>query len=105
MTNTNSVIAAIKTQATTHRGCNRAWLQGHEAMVRAGFNSNCRYDLEYKADCVVLSLNPDGSRKVSATGRGPTLDLVNKKMNAYDFSRGIAWIITAGKITVLGVAQ
>ena len=88
-----------------HRGCNRAWLQGNEAMIRAGFNSNCRYDLEYKADCVVLNLNPEGSRKVSATGRGPTLDLVNKKMNAYNFSGGIAWIITAGKITVLGVTH
>lgn len=102
MTHNNDLIAVIKTQATLHRGCNRAWLQGHDAMVRAGFSANARYDIDYQADCVVLRLNPDGKRKVSATGRGATLDLVNKKMNAYDFSGGISWIISAGQITVTG---
>jgi len=102
MTSTNQILAVVKTQATVHRGCNRAWLQGHEAMARAGFLPNARYDMEYRTDCVVLTLNAEGKRKVSATGRGATLDLVNKKMNAYNFSGGISWVIFSGQITVTG---
>ena len=102
MTTNIQLIAIHKTQATIHRGCNRAWLLNHSAMLKAGFVANARYDIKYTDKGVILTLNPHGSRKVSATGRGATLDLVNKKMNAYDFSNGIVWIISQGQITVTG---
>jgi len=102
MTTNIQLIAIHKTQATIHRGNNRAWLQGHSAMLKAGFVPDARYDINYTDKGVVLNLNPNGSRKVSATGRGATLDLVNKKMNAYNFTNGIVWIISQGQITVTG---
>jgi len=71
-------------------------------MARAGFLPDARYDMDYRTDSVVLTLNTEGKRKVSATGRGATLDLVNKKMNAYNFANGISWIILDGQITVTG---
>jgi hypothetical protein len=39
---------------------------------------------------------------VSATGRGATIDLVNKKMNKYDLSNGINWVIAESVITIVG---
>src|SRR5210317_653233 len=53
-------------------------------------------------DSVVLRLNPEGKRKVSATGRGATIDLVNKKMNKYNLDGGIQWIIADSVITIVG---
>jgi len=102
MTANIQLIAIHKTQATIHRGNNRAWLQGQSAMLKAGFIAHARYDIKYTEKGVILTLDPHGSRKVSATGRGATLDLVNKKMNIYDFSHGIVWIISQGQITVTG---
>ena len=102
MTNNNQVIDLVSTQATIHRGCNRAWLQNHPSMLRAGFVPNARYDIEYGEDSVMLRLNPEGKRKVSATARGATIDLVNKKMNAYNFSNGVNWVITESAIIIMG---
>jgi hypothetical protein len=72
-------------------------------MLKAGFVPHARYDIEYGEDSVVLRLNPEGKRKVSATGRGATIDLVNKKMNKYNLSNGINWVIAESVITVVGV--
>ena len=103
MTSNNQVIDLVSTQVTIHRGCNRAWLQNHPSMLKAGFTPNARYDIEYGEDSVVLRLNPEGKRKVSATGRGATIDLVNKKMNKYNLEGGIQWIIADSVITIAGV--
>ena len=102
MTNNNQVIDLVSTQVTIHRGCNRAWLQNHPSMLKAGFVPNARYNIEYGEDSVVLRLNPEGKRKVSATGRGATIDLVNKKMNKYNLSNGVNWVIAESVITILG---
>ena len=102
MTSNNQVIDLVSTQVTIHRGCNRAWLQNRPSMLKAGFVPNARYNIEYGEDSVVLRLNPEGKRKVSATGRGATIDLVNKKMNKYNLSNGINWVIAESVITILG---
>ena len=102
MTNNNQVIDLVSTQVTTHRGCNRAWLQNHPSMLKAGFVPNARYNIEYGEQDIVLRLNPEGKRKVSATDRGATLDLVNKKMNKYNLDGGIQWIIADSVITIVG---
>lgn len=102
MTNNNQVIDLVSTQVTIHRGCNRAWLQNHPSMLKAGFVPNARYDIEYGEQDIVLRLNSEGKRKVSATGRGATIDLVNKKMNKYNFSNGIEWVIADSTIIILG---
>jgi len=102
MTNNNQVIDIVSTQVTIHRGSNRAWMQNHLSMLKAGFLPNARYDIEYSEDSVVLRLNPQGKRKVSATARGATIDLVNKKMNAYNFSNGINWVIIESTIIIMG---
>lgn len=103
MTSNNKVLDLILTQATIHRGCNRAWLQNHPSMLKAGFIPHARYDIEYGEQEIVLRLNPDGKRKVSATGRGATIDLVNKKMSKYNFSNGIKWVIADSAIIILGI--
>ena len=103
MTSNNQVIDLVSTQLTIHRGCNRAWIQNHPSMLKAGFVPHARYDIEYGEDSVVLRLNPEGKRKVSATDRGATLDLVNKKMNKYNLSNGINWVIAESVITIVGV--
>lgn len=104
MTSNNEVLDLILTQVTIHRGCNRAWIlcQNHPSMLKAGFIPHARYDIEYGEKDIVLRLNPDGKRKVSATGRGATIDLVNKKMNKYNFSNGIKWVIADSTIIILG---
>jgi hypothetical protein len=71
-------------------------------MLKAGFVPNARYDIEYGEQDIVLRLNPEGKRKVSATGRGATIDLVNKKMNKYELSNGINWVIAESVITIVG---
>jgi hypothetical protein len=71
-------------------------------MLKAGFVPHARYDIEYGEDCVVLHLNPEGKRKVSATDRGATLDLCNRKMNKYNLSNGINWVIAESVITIVG---
>jgi len=103
MTSNNEVIDLVSTQVTIHRGCNRAWLQNHPSMLKAGFVPNARYNTEYGENSVVLRLNPEGKRKVSATDRGATIDLVNKKMNKYNLSNGINWVIADSVITIVGV--
>ena len=85
----NSILA-IKTkttQATTHRGNARLWLQNAPEMLQS----------------IVLRLASDSEsklRKVSATARGATLDINNSKLRAYDFSHGIRWIFLDGQINI-----
>tara|TARA_R100000951_G_C2633319_1_gene178441 strand:- start:1117 stop:1335 length:219 start_codon:yes stop_codon:yes gene_type:complete len=72
-------------------------------MPKAGFVPNARYNIEYGEQDIVLRLHPEGKRKVSATARGATIDLVNKKMNAYNFSNGVNWVIAESTIIIIGV--
>ena len=100
----NSILA-IKTkitQATTHRGNARLWLQNAPEMLQAGFVPNATYSTDYLPSGIVLRLASDESklRKVSATARGATLDINNSKLRAYDFSHGIRWIFLDGQINI-----
>ena len=69
------------TQATTHRGNARLWLQNAPEMLQSGFVPNATYSTEYLPSGIVLRLASEGKlRKVSATARGATLDINNSKV-------------------------
>jgi len=104
----NSILA-IKTkttQATTHRGNARLWLQNAPEMLQSGFVPNATYSTDYLPSGIVLRLASEGKlRKVSATARGATLDINNSKLRAYDFTHGIRWHFLDGQITIEPITQ
>jgi len=95
-------ISWATTQGTFHRGNPRAWLQFNHThpAAQAGFVANARYDIEYLPHVVILTLNPDGKRKVSNTSRGATLDINCRATKQYDWTRGITWEIQQGRIII-----
>ena len=90
------------TNAGNHRGNVRAWLENSKLLNDHGFSPDTRYSITYEADQIVLTVDPDGPRKVSNTFKGPIIDLNNKNMNHYDFAGGIQWSFTDGQIVVSG---
>ena len=85
----NSILA-IKTkitQATTHRGNARLWLQNAPEMLQAGFVPNATYSTEYLPSGIVLRLASEG------------------KLRAYDFSHGIRWHFLDGQINIEPITQ
>jgi hypothetical protein len=58
----------------------RVWLQGTSETY--GWPVGARYDVTYTANVIVLTLNADGKRKVSA-GKGGVVDLVGKKVTQW----------------------
>ena len=88
------------TNAGNHRGNVRAWLENSKLLNDHGFAPDTRYSITYAADQIVLTVDPDGPRKVSNTFKGPIIDLNNKNMNHYDFADGIQWAFTDGQIVV-----
>tara|TARA_Y100000114_G_scaffold146153_1_gene156564 strand:+ start:1020 stop:1415 length:396 start_codon:yes stop_codon:yes gene_type:complete len=89
---------------TKHRGNNRAWLEPCEALTKAGFIAGAPYDITYDEERVILRLNPEGKRAVTKGSRAGVIDVSNKKMNQYNFARGIHWIISAGLIYIQPVS-
>jgi len=90
------------TNAGNHRGNVRAWLENSKLLNDHGFAPDTRYSITYEADQIVLTVDPDGPRKVSNTFKGPIIDLNNKRMNQYEFANGIQWSFTDGQIVVSG---
>lgn len=88
------------TNAGNHRGNVRAWLENSKLLNDHGFTPDTRYSITYAADQIVLTVDPDGPRKVSNTFKGPIIDLNNKNMNQYQFADGIQWAFTDGQIIV-----
>ena len=95
-------ISWATTQGTFHRGNPRAWLQFNHThpAAQAGFIANARYDIEYLPHVVILTLNPEGKRKVSNTSRGATLDINCRATKQYVWTRGITWEIQQGRIII-----
>ena len=69
----------------TSRGF-RVWIEGSN-LDYAGFKPNKRFNLNYGANGLILTLHPEGKRKVSNSqrdGRGrPIIDIESKKVGKY----------------------
>ena len=90
------------TKAGNHRGNVRAWLENSKLLDDHGFHTHTPYRVEYDADQIILTVDINGPRKVSKTFKGPIIDLNNKQMNKYDFSKGIQWTFNYGQIVITG---
>ena len=60
----------------------RIWIENSTFLNTCGFSVGKRYDREYKSDCIVMTLNPEGKYKVSNSARNgkqrPIIDIVGK---------------------------
>ena len=63
----------------------RIWIENSTFLNACGFSVGKRYDREYKSDCIVMTLNPEGKYKVSNSARNgkqrPIIDIVGKKIS------------------------
>jgi DNA (cytosine-5)-methyltransferase 1 len=92
-----------------NKGAPRIWLEGLQT-ERGGFTPGARYDVEVQGNTVVLSLNPDGSRKVSSKQIGeranPVIDLNSRELLAvFDGMASVRVAVKDGEIYLVPLAS
>lgn len=92
-----------------NKGKPRVWLEGLQAAI-AGFQPGQRYDVEVRGKTLVLQVNPDGSRVVSAKTAGervnPVIDLNSQALLAvFDGMAAVRVVAREGEIYILPLAS
>lgn len=81
----------------------RVWMQGTND--KYGWPVGARYDVTYEEDTIVLDLNPDGKRKVSA-GKGGIIDLTSQKVTRWSKGSDSATVLVqAGRQRIIIINQ
>jgi len=91
---TTTEVEHTSTLKHTSKGL-RIWIENASFLNDCGFSVGQRYDREYKSDCIVMTLNPEGKYKVSNGSRNgkqrPIIDIMdsakNRISNSIDPSR------------------
>lgn len=92
-----------------NKGKPRVWLEGIQAAI-AGFDPGQRYDVEVRGKTLVLQVNPDGSRIVSAKKVGerinPVIDLNSDSLLAvFDGMAAVRVVAREGEIYIVPLAS
>lgn len=92
-----------------NKGKPRVWLEGVQAAI-AGFDPGQRYDVEVRGKTLVLQVNPDGTRVVSAKRVGervnPVIDLNSETLLAvFDGMAAVRVVAREGEIFILPLAS
>jgi len=64
----------------------RIWLEGPR-LTAAGFAHAARYHIEWDATGLILTLSPDGSRRVAGTLERPIIDITGERVRALKCDR------------------
>lgn len=95
----------ISTQVSTNRNTPRIWLEGLR-LARGEFTPEARYNITFKDGQVVLTLCPDGERKVSQRSKKPVIDLCAKVIAQwFPVGQKLRAVIRKGKIVIRRLAN
>lgn len=91
------------------RGAPYIYFDGFQA-IRAGFSPGQKYDLRIEGNAVVLTVNDDGSRKVSSKKRNdtdmPIVDINSKELlSLFDGMTQIRVVVREGEVYLLPLAS
>lgn len=95
----------VERKAGLNRGKRRIWIEGKD-LLNAGFGQNTRFDSEFLNGSIILTLNPEGGRKVSGKIKPngefhPIIDLIGEKVaQSINNSERVNVTYAAGKITI-----
>lgn len=63
----------------TNRGQARIWIEG-KALVAAGWTRGTRFNIAFEDNCIVLTRDENGSRKVAGKDQTPIIDTNTDKI-------------------------
>jgi DNA (cytosine-5)-methyltransferase 1 len=93
----------METQTYTvraNKGKPRIWLEG-KRLAASQFKQGTRYTVEHGEGYVILTVDPEGKRKVSGKPDRPIVDLMGKACGDLDTGTFVVVAYTENKISIL----
>ena len=77
----------------------RLWIEG-KALADAGFAPNAHYTVKYGPQSILLALDPNGPRRVSACAKGAIIDVCDREITEWANGRTLGTIVFAQGVIV-----